>query len=364
MLGLEEGLAGVRIPDPVRAVARAGGRALSALLDAFVARLAPLAARVSAGPRHVAVVEPGGLALHTFHGGRHKGRAAAPLHLRDGERAPDAFRSGDLELRLPPEQFLTRALRLPDAGRGYLQPIIAHRLERLTPWRADKVLYGFSVVEGVAEDGTIGVELLATSLDLAAPFLKRLADSGLTPTALGSAAEPLDAPLRFDLYRGRAEQTDGRLRARTARALAIVLAALGPACLISFALASSAATDLREAEESLASLRAKLSARSGPGTSRERALIEAKRPESAALVLIDRLSRALPDNTVLRELDIDPARIRLVGRSADAPALIARLEAEAQLRNLRFAAPVIRDADRRDAFDLVAARGPAAEAVR
>lgn len=348
------------IPVPVRSAAGAARAVVAALLDAFVASLAPLVARVAGRARHVAVAGPDGFVLHTLH----KGRIGPPLPLADGARAPDVFRTGELQLRLPPELFLTRALRLPDSGRGYLQPIIAHRLERLTPWRADKVLYGYSVVEGVSEDGTIGVDLLATSVDLAAPVLARLEAAGLSATALGSAAEPLDAPLRFDLYRGRSQAADGRLRARTARVLAILLAGLAGACLVSFLLAASASADLQETERRLAALRTRLALRGAPGGSRAGALIEAKRPDTAVIVLIDRLSTALPDDTVLRELDIEPARIRLVGRSTDAPALIARLETGAGLKNLRFAAPVIRDADRRDAFDLVATRGDAPEAGR
>lgn len=350
----------LRIPASAQGMLASIRETLAALLDAFVSSLGPLLVRWSGGVRHIAVIEPAGIALHSIH----NGKAAPPIHLRDGERAPEAFFSGELQLRLPADQFLSRTLRLPDAGRGYLQPIIAHRLERLTPWRTDKVLYGFNIVEGVSDDGTIAVELLATSADLAAPHLERLEAAGLMPTALGSAAEPLDAPLRFDLYKDRPEKADGRARALTARVVAILLAVLAPACIVSFALVRSAEGDLQDAEAQLATLRTKLGSRGGPSTSRERTLIEAKRPENAVIVLVDRLSKALPDNTVLRELDVDSARVRLVGRSGDAPALIARLEADAGLRNLRFAAPVIRDAEKRDAFDLVAARGPATEAIR
>lgn len=348
------------MPAAVRLAVTAVQAIGAALLDAFVATLRPLVARLATGVSHVVAIAPDGLVLYTLK----KDRLGPPLHLAGGVRAPEAFHTGTVQLRLPPEVFLTRALRLPDAGRSYLQPIIAHRLERLTPWRVDQVLYAYSVVDGISEDGTIGVDLLATSVDLVAPFLARLADAGLTATALSSAAEPLDAPLRFDLYKGRTQEVDGRLRARIGRGLAILLGGLSVACLLSAMLAGSAVSDAEDVRQRLTALRTKLALRGGHGTSRERVLIEGKRADTATIVLIDKLSRALPDGTVLRELDIDPARIRLVGRSVDAPALIARLEAEAGLKNPRFAAPVIRDADKRDAFDLVATRGDAPDAAR
>lgn len=350
--------------QPVATTVRAVGTALrdvgAALLDAFVTTLRPLLARLPGGASHIVAIAPDGLVLHTVH----RDRVGPPLRLAHGTRAPDAFHTGAVQLRLPPEIFLSRSLRLPDAGRSYLQPIIAHRLERLTPWRADQVLYAYGVVDGVSEDGTIGVDLLATSVDLAAPFVARLAEAGLTATALGSAAEPLDAPLRFDLYSGRAQAADGRLRGRIRRGFLILIAGLAAACLVSAVVAASAASEAEDVRQRLSALRAKLTARSGPGLSRERALIEGKRADTAMIVLIDKLSRTLPDGTVLRELDVDPTRVRLVGRSVDAPALIARLEADAGLKNPRFAAPVTRDADRQDAFDLVAARAGAPEATR
>ena len=348
------------MPATIRPAATAVQTIGAALLDSFVATLRPLVARFSTGVSHVVVIAPDGLMLYSLR----KERLGPPLHLADNVRAPEAFHAGAVQLRLPPEVFLTRSLRLPDAGRSYLQPIIAHRLERLTPWRADHVLYAYSVVAGVSDDGTIGVDLLATSVDLVAPFLTRLAGAGLTATALGSAAEPLEAPLRFDLYKGRTQAADGRLRARIGRGFVILLGGLATACLFSAIVAASATSDAEDVQQRLTALRTKLMLRGGPGTSRERTLIEGKRADNATIVLIDKLSHALPDDTVLRELDIDPTRIRLVGRSVDAPALIARLEVDAGLKNPRFAAPVIRDADKRDAFDLVAIRGDAPDAAR
>ena len=348
------------IPAPARPAAAAVQVIGAALLDAFVVSVRPLVDRLATRARHVVVVDRSGIVLHAFK----NGRIRPPMPLGTDPQAAQAIRSGDIEVRLPPDLFLTRTLRLPDAGRGYLGPIIAHRLERLTPWRADKVLYGYSVVEGVSEDGTIGVDLLATSVDLAAPFLSRVQDLGLVATAVGSAAEPLDAPLRFDLYKGRVAAADGRLRTRIGHILVIGFAVLVLGFLATALMASYADADAQESVQRLAALRTKLGSRGGPGTSRERLLIQAKRPDTAMVVIIDKLSRALPDDTVLRELDITPTRVRLVGRSNDASALIARIENGLGLSNPRFAAPVIRDAEKRDAFDLVANRGDAPEVVR
>lgn len=333
-------------------VAKVGG-AVSLLLDAFVAALEPRLGRFLDRSRRVAVVEGDGLALYEVREGR-----VTPRGPFDGA-APKEFSGRGLELRLPPHLFLARTLRLPDAGRDYLGPILSHRLERLTPWRPDRVLYGYDVPEPAGPDGTIAVDLLATSADLVAPHLDALTGAGLEVTALGSSAAPLDAPLAIDLYRGRPGAGGASpLRRPVALAAALAFGLLIPACLAAALLADSAETEQAETGSHLAALRSRLAARSGPGGTREAALLAAKRPESSTLVLIDRLSTALPDGTVLRELDADGSKVRVVGRSDDAAALIGLLEGQGGLSAVRFAAPVIRDAERREAFDIVASRAP------
>lgn len=333
-------------------IAQKPKQAAGLLLDAFIAGLEPRVARFIARDRRVAVVEDDGISLYEIRDGR-----AEPLG-QVGDRVPlSKSGAGALELRLPPERFLQRTLRLPDAGREYLGPILSHRLERLTPWRPDKVLYGWNVAGPAAADGTITVDLVATSADLVAPYLATLAEAGLTVTGLGSAAESLETPLAIDLFRGRNAGTSGdRLRQITARAAVIGFAVLIPVWLATSLIADSAEADRAVVEARLTTLRAKLAQRAGTGGSREQALIVAKRPETAMLTLVDRLSAALPDSTVLRELDADGAKVRLVGHSADASALVGLLESQSPLKQVRFAAPVMRDAERRDAFDIVAAR--------
>lgn len=327
------------------------GGAVSLLLDAFVAALEPRLGRFLDRSRRVAVAEGEGLALYEIREGR-----VIPHGAFDGA-APQAFAGRGLELRLPPNLFLARTLRLPDAGRDYLGPILSHRLERLTPWRPERVLYGYDIPEPAGPDGTIAVDLLATSADRVAPHLDALAAAGLKVTALGSSAAPLDAPLAIDLYRGRPGSAGtSPLRRPVALAAALAFGLLVPAFVASTLLAASAETERAETEAHLSALRSRLAARTGSGGTREAGLLAAKRPETSTLVLIDRLSAALPDGTVLRELDADGGKVRLVGRSDDAASLIGLLEGQGGLSAVRFAAPVIRDAERREAFDIVAGR--------
>ncbi len=323
---------------------------LSGVLNTAVDDLAAIVSRFAGngGGRTVAVAEPGG-ALGVYKASPKGGvQPVAP-----GARTAGG---GTVELRLPAEAVLTQTLTLPAAGRDFLEPILEHRLERLVPWSPDRALYGYRVT-GETSSGEVTVDFAATSRDIADQWIRRAEERGLTPTAIGSAAEPLDAPLTIDLWRGKADPMARRARRLVVLGAAAAAAVVVPLVAVSGYLAYAAENRLEGLEaRSAAARRALQDAIGGGKGSREAALTDAKRPDTAMVVLIDRFARALPKDTVLRGLEIEEERIRLTGFSAAAPALIAQLEASGALRGARFAAPVTRTPDGRDSFEIVAAR--------
>lgn len=316
-------------------------------VDDLVALAAPLAAKAGGRGRLIAVAEGDELALYEAQADGPPKRLPETARKRGGQPT---------ELRLPVGQVLNRSLTLPAAGRDYLEPIIEHRLERLIPWSPDRALYGYRVA-GDAEGGEIAVDLAATSRDIADVWLARASARGLEPTAIGSAAEPLDRPLELDLWRG--ARDTALIRARRMVAFAAIAAAVVvvPVLGLSLYASWSAETRLANIETRQNAARRTLAAAAGAGAgAKEAALIKAKRPDDAMSTLIDRLARTVPADTALRDLEIDDGRIRLAGSSAAAPALIARLEASGLMHDTRFAAPVTRAPDGRDLFEILAAR--------
>jgi general secretion pathway protein L len=357
---VEDGMAAVpRLSQAISLAAMKVAGLVSKLLDAFVDILEPLFTRFASQARWIAVMEADGFSIYEVR----KGHPTLRAHGNVDDGMAEFVRPGrgsTIELRLPQDQVLHRTLRLPAAGRNFLERIVEHRLERLTPWNPEKVLYGFRIVGEEGSDGTITVAFAATSSDIVAEPVRRLQKLGLLPTALGTAAEPIDAPLGVDLYRGQHSAGRSQIRRSLTLALSAVAIVLAPACLASFWLAHASETRLRSVEERLAKARARLpvgaGAKAEQARGRDRALIETKRPGTSIVVLIDVLGSALPSNTFLRELDIDLAKVRLVGRSDSAPALIGLLEAQEALVKVQFAAPVIRDSENRDDFEIVATR--------
>ena len=171
------------------------------LLDAFVDILEPLFTRFASQARWIAVMEADGFSIYEVR----KGHPTLRAHGNVDDGMAEFVRPGrgsTIELRLPQDQVLHRTLRLPAAGRNFLERIVEHRLERLTPWNPEKMLYGFRIVGEEGSDGTITVAFAATSSDIVAEPVRRLQKLGLPPYGAWTAAEPIDAPLGLDLYRG------------------------------------------------------------------------------------------------------------------------------------------------------------------
>lgn len=316
-------------------------------VDDLVAFATPAVARSGSGGRLVAVAEGDGLALYDASG------AGAPKRLPASSRKRTA---GVIELRLPAEAVLTRSLTLPAAGREYLEPILEHRLERLVPWSPDRALYGYHVT-GETPSGELKVDFAATSRDIADAWLAKASALGLEPTAIGGRGAPLDRPLEIDLWRGAQDRIHARAQRAVRTAAAIVALVVLPTLALALYASHSAEERLKQIEARSAAARGTLQAAVGAGAgSREAALMAAKRPDDAMVTLVDRLARAVPTDTALRDLEIDESRIRLAGASGGAPALIGKLEASGLMRDTRFAAPVTRAPDGRDNFEILAQR--------
>ena len=330
------------------------------LVEAFCQTIEPLLERRFPDLRLVAIADgAGGLVLH-----RVARDGATDLGAFD-ETAPEALatlaatRWSAVELRLPPTQLLERKLTLPATSREYLAPILEHRLDRLTPWRPDRVLYGFRTdAEGYgASAGSVAVTLTATSRDLVEAPLQRLGAAGLVPTAIGADAGALRLPLAVNLLGGGAATPPRTESRRFVSQAALAVAGVAVlAFVVTAMLAVRAAGDQDAATQKLAKARRLLrSASFGNVGSREQAMLEDKQPARSTVVLINTLSSSIPADTYLKELEIHPDKLRLVGSSGNAPALIGKLEAVG-LNNVRFTSTIARDRAGRDDFELGADR--------
>ena len=339
----------------VRALAAIAG-AWGTLVESFCATIDPYLARWFPDLRLVATVTPSGALALTRTLKRDSTFLGAPETLRDETRAGLASaRWTAVELRLRPDQVLRRTLSLPGASREFLASIIAHKLERLTPWRPDRVLYGYRIAEE-SEGGTLAIELFATSRDIVAAPLQALGALGLTPTAIGLDDAPTTTPLTINLLRDGPKAARVGSRRMVSRVALATFAVTGGLWLATSLWASSADDAATLAGTRLVKARRLLKAATmGEVGERERALLDAKTPERATVVLVDKLAKAIPADTYLKELSIAPDKVRLVGATTNAPALVGEIEATG-LRNVRFVSAVTREKDAKDSFEISADR--------
>jgi len=269
--------------------------------------------------------------------------ARCPIDDDTGETPDIAPSTRPVVLLLPPDAFLQTIVTLPAATEENLHEVLAFEMDRLTPFRAEQVYYGFEVIGRQSRESTIEVLLLATprpALDrlLAALTRLRLDPDLVTAKADGGGLHDLNLlpDTRVDRRRHATKWLNGALAALllllvvTAVAVPIVqkqrlIAILEP----QVAAATEAAKEgnaLRQSIETIAT-----------GSQQ---LLQRKDAQPMTLTLIDELSRIIPDDTWLSRIDIAGTEVQIQGQSKSAEALIGLVENSPLFENARFRSPV------------------------
>ncbi len=87
----------------------------------------------------------------------------------------------------------------------------------------------------------------------------------------------------------------------------------------------------------------RLNERNGQLREQRDRLLKRKMEEPAKMVLIEALSRTLPDSAYLTELEIHGRDTHISGKSDDPTALITKLEGSAHFEDVHFSAPTTRE---------------------
>ncbi len=263
-----------------------------------------------------------------------------------------------VELRLSSAQIVRNLLTLPATSRQFLEPVIRHQLDRLTPWAADRVAFDYAVADGLETgSGQIRVSVVTTSLDMLNQVLARFAGSGVRPVCVGVDDEPLDRPSSVNLRAETGQEAHAALRRRIAISLIALLMCGGAlAAYTTWQLATMQA-HADAVDAALAERRAIVMAAVDHSANDQSGhpLLAAKTELRPMVVILNELSERLPDDTYLTELTIEESQLHLRGLSRDASQLIALLEGSDSLEDVAFAAPLTRsDESQRDSFQLEA----------
>ena len=295
----------------------------------------------------------------------------ARLHLRRGRRLESV---GSLVLEQPgsagsrvPEPRLRRVLDryggsavlvlseadaltcvdvLPAAAEGELARIMAHKLDLLTPWSAEQ---GYSALRvlGRRRDGMLEVLVAAASRARVDGLLKELAQHGIRPVAVDVALPGEDRRAAgVDLLHAAAPER------RNTGLIGIVLAALALTLTVAAGWAGWQIYHRRQLieeqhrleralEERLADL-PELSSRIETLRAQARFLADDRSKRASPLLVLEVLSRLLPDTVWLTEATLDGNELSIGGLAEDASSLVPLVEAAAEFEQVRFLAPSTR----------------------
>lgn len=313
---------------------------LSAIRDATVRRLVPPAARL------VLAVAPGGYLVFDETGDRRR-------PVGDGSVLPDiasalatagASAAKPIVLRLRTTDCFQRALELPRRALADADRILALDLERTTPFRRVDVMTG--LVVGDARVDRVPVRQLVVKTANVRPHLEAVARAGRTLARIDVADEPAGTPLDVDFLRADVQAGSGLTPHRIAAVAAILVTLLG----------ATAYGDMLRHREALEHVRASVAAARGEAEAARVKIdrFEAAATEASAIVrlktavaprtlVVEELTRLLPDAVWLSELRIDGGTLEMAGFAPAAALLVRALERSEMFGDPALAGPVTFD---------------------
>lgn len=249
-----------------------------------------------------------------------------------------------LILVLSEHDALTTTDLLPASAEDDLGRIMAHKVDLLTPWPADQALAAQRVVQRRA-DGMLEVLLAAAPRATVEGLRRRLGTLGIAPTAVDVAlGEGRTAGVDL-LHAEAVERAGGWLGKAMAGFLALLLLA-GMGWVgwqiwqrqDQIALQNQLVRGLEQRLADLPELRARIAAMQAEADF----LNNDRRGRPSPLVVLEVLSRLLPDTVWLAEIRLEGRDLVISGMAEDASALIPLIERAPEFAQARFQTPSTR----------------------
>jgi general secretion pathway protein L len=300
--------------------------------------------------RVVQLVEQAGgeFVVRTFRRGVARGGDIS-MRIEDGAfigPTPDRTRAllagRQVDVVLAPSRFIFQRLELPRQASPFLEGVVRSQLDRLTPWSAGDAAFGWSAPSYMGLDRIV-VTVAATARDRIASIEQALGSTRAASIRLSTHAEGASAPI--EVFARRSMEALRKPRLRTGLIAGLGLAGVVLAATIGAAIVVGGDLDARATalQHQIAQRRAALlSGRGSAGDETLAGLDAKKRATPSAIIVMESLSKALPDDAYLSELRIEDGKVQLAGVTRDAPALIGLIEQSKHFTHATFFAPTTR----------------------
>jgi general secretion pathway protein L len=246
---------------------------------------------------------------------------------------------------------------MPLIPEGDLLQALYFEIDRQTPFEPEHVYFDYRIVQRRPEAKRLSVELTVIPKLAVEPILRQVQQWGFQPSIVDVASGRTNDGIGINLLRG-LEQSSANTRWPVLRWASVFIFLL-----LIIAVVYLPILQLKDADELLtvkvtqASERAKqtLAKREElEQTARiARFLDERKEETPRALLILEELTKALPDNTWLTSLSQKKDQIKISGYSARAAELISLIDAVPLLKNPSFSSPIVQDPqNKQERFDI------------
>jgi general secretion pathway protein L len=269
-------------------------------------------------------------------------------------------------LLLPAPSVLRRVLTLPAAALENLRTVLGFELDRQTPFKPEQVVFDSRVLAHEPGARQVPVELALVPRERLQHSLAAV--GGLAPTLSAvDVGTPEGRPQGYNFLPP--EQRQRRPNTRLwlnlgLLALSIVFLLMAMSQLLdnrrdAVAALSAEADEMHDEARAVARLRASLE---DAATAANFLAIEKARQPSMVL-LLNEITRLLPDSTWLERISFSNGEISMSGQSDEAAKLVELLQASTLLRSPALSGPIQPDArTRKDRFTITAGYGPVPDA--
>jgi general secretion pathway protein L len=294
----------------------------------------------------------GDVILGAFEGGRIREMGRFPLNATDaaGQRtaflaALDKLRPGqrDVALALPAHQVLRKSFFLPLATEENLRQVLEFQMDQHTPFTPGQVYFGYQVIARDFERGQLKIEFVATPRDAVGETLKMLAGWGALVRAV-IAEDMLTNGNPVNMLPAVHDKTSSRLlRGANPWLAGLVLLLALAALVMPVVIKREAILQLnpwvekgKKAAEATEALRRELESR----VEEHNYLLEKKRQQPPVISVLEELTRVLPDDTWVQQMDVKGDELQIQGETGSSSRLAGLFEQSGMFHDASFRAPL------------------------